>query len=77
MLVCRGSRGKKKAGHELAQWEWEGQREKLLRCVGSSTDIDLWKLFRPKNPDSRLLQKWLQIVSPLPLRAAKSLLVMR
>ena len=61
--MCRCGRGKKKAvGHELAQWDWEAQREKIMRCIGGSTDMDLWKLFRPRNPDSNFLQKWLQVV---------------
>jgi len=54
-------------GHELAQWDWEGQRDKLVRCVGGTSDCDLWKLFRPRNPDNRLLQKWLQMVRPPPI----------
>ena len=61
--LCRGGKAKKRAvGHELAQWDWEVQREKLVRCVGATSDCDLWKLFRPRNPDNRLLQKWLQLV---------------
>ena len=61
---CRGGRGKKKAvgGIPGDAWDWEEQHEKLIRCLGSSSDIDLWRLFQPRNPDSRLLQKWLQLV---------------
>ena len=33
-----------------------------MRCIGGNTDMDLWKLFRPRNPDSNFLQKWLQLV---------------
>lgn len=62
MSTGRGGRAKKKVGKEIGQWDWDGQREKLLRSVGVSAGIDLWKLFRPKNPDARLLQKWLKLV---------------
>ena len=58
---CRGGK-KKAAGALVSQWDWDGQREKILRCISSCTEIDLWKLFRPKGVDSRLLERWMQMV---------------
>lgn len=63
VCIDRAGKGRTKAGDTpLAEWDWVDQREKLIRCLGSSSDVDLWKLFRPRNPDSRLLRKWLQVV---------------
>ncbi|CAL8472231.1 g11773 [Coccomyxa elongata] len=56
------SRGRKKAAapHAMLQWDWDGQRDKIARALAVIADIDLWKLFRPRSPDERLLQTWTQ-----------------
>lgn len=58
------SRGRKKAAapHAMLQWDWDGQRDKIARALAVIADIDLWKLFRPRAPDERLLQTWTQSV---------------
>ena len=48
--------------HAMLQWDWDGQRDKIARSLAVIADIDLWKLFRPRPPDERLLQTWTQSV---------------
>ncbi|KAK9823736.1 hypothetical protein WJX72_005030 [[Myrmecia] bisecta] len=52
-------RGRKKVvGQELLTWDWEGQREKLLKAAANVAHVNLWKLFSPRNPEEPFLQLW-------------------
>lgn len=40
----------------VLQWDWDSQRDKVGRSLAVVTDIDLWKLYRPKPIEESLLQ---------------------
>lgn len=48
----------------MLQWDWDEQRDKIARALAVISGMDLWKLFRPRAPDERLLQTWTQSVCP-------------
>ncbi|KAK9836505.1 hypothetical protein WJX74_001907 [Apatococcus lobatus] len=55
-------KGASGAGSErLLQWDWPSQAERLLRGAACMADVDLNGLFRPQDPDDRLLQLWMQL----------------
>lgn len=64
-------RGRKKAApgaaaERLLQWDWPSQAERLLKGAACMADLDLRGLFRPQEPDDRLLQLWMQTVCMIP-----------
>lgn len=53
----RGKGRKKATGAQaVLQWDWDSQRDKVGRSLAVVTDIDLWKLYRPKPIEESLLQ---------------------
>ena len=71
----RGKGRKRATGAQaVLQWDWDSQRDKVGRSLAVVTDIDLWKLYRPKPIEESLLQTCSKTVS-LPLPLSPSLLV--
>lgn len=48
----------------MLQWDWDSQRDKVARSLAVVTDIDLWKLYRPKPIEESLLQTCSKTASP-------------
>ena len=58
VLAAGRTKGRKKATgvRSVMHWDWDDQRDKVARSLASVTDIDLWKLYRPKPIEEALLQ---------------------
>ena len=45
----------KKASAPLVEWKWEEQRERVMHVMAGVLDVDLWNLFRPRQPSEQFL----------------------
>lgn len=64
--VERTAKGKKKAGSaksKLVEWQWEEQRERIVHVMAGALDIDLWQVFRPKQPEEDFLLLFVRLGS--------------
>ena len=50
----KGKKGSKKTA-PLAEWKWDEQRERVLHVMSGVLDVDLWNLFRPRQPPEGFL----------------------
>ena len=58
----------KKAAQINSSWDWDADREKLAKAFAGISQIDLWRLCSPSNPDEAFLMLWSQTVClPCPL----------
>lgn len=60
-----GGRGRtkgKKAAQISSSWDWDADREKLAKAFAGITQIDLWRLCSPHNPEEAFLLLWSQTV---------------
>ena len=39
----------------MAEWKWDEQRERVLHVMSGVLDVDLWNLFRPRQPPEAFL----------------------
>ena len=61
----------KKAAQIASSWDWDTDREKLAKAFAGISQIDLWRLCSPHNPEEAFLLLWSQTVSTqLPRTAA-------
>jgi condensin complex subunit 1 len=45
----------KKKSAPLVEWKWEEQRERVMHTMSGVLDVDLWNLFRPRQPSEAFL----------------------
>ena len=50
---AKGKKGSKSKAAPLAEWKWDEQRERVLHVMSGVLDVDLWNLFRPRQPPRR------------------------
>ena len=50
-----GQEGIKSKAAPLAEWKWDEQRERVLHVMSGVLDVDLWNLFRPRQPPEAFL----------------------
>ena len=69
-MVCAqkpapGAKGKKKQTNKnkLAEWRWDEQRERIVHVMAGALDIDLWQVFRPKQPEEDFLRLFVRLAS--------------
>ena len=62
-----GAKGKKKQTNKakLAEWAWDEQRERIVHVMAGALDIDLWQVFRPKQPEEDFLRLFVRLGSML------------
>ena len=64
--AAAGGKGRTK-GKKAAQlgnsWDWDADREKLAKAFAGISQIDLWRLCSPHNPEEAFLLLWSQTVS--------------
>ena len=48
-------KGKGKKAAPLVEWKWEEQRERVMHVMAGVLDVDLWNLFRPRQPSEQFL----------------------
>ena len=60
-----GAKGKKKttAKAKLAEWKWDEQRERVVHVMAGALDIDLWQVFRPRQPEEDFLRLFVRLGS--------------
>ena len=60
-----GAKGKKKQTNKnkLAEWRWDEQRERIVHVMAGALDIDLWQVFRPKQPEEDFLRLFVRLAS--------------
>ena len=51
----KGKKGSKSKAAPLAEWKWDEQRERVLHVMSGVLDVDLWNLFRPRQPPEAFL----------------------
>lgn len=64
--AAAGSRGRtkgKKPAQISSSWDWDADREKLAKAFAGISQIDLWRLCSPNNPEEAFLLLWSQTVS--------------
>lgn len=65
---AKGRTKAKKAAQINSSWDWDADREKLAKAFAGISQIDLWRLCSPSNPDEAFLVLWSQTVRhPCPL----------
>ena len=68
----KAAKGKGKA-QTLVEWKWEEQRERVMHVMAGVLDVDLWNLFRPRQPGEQFLGLFSKLaclaMDPSPLRA--------
>jgi len=60
-----GAKGKKKttAKAKLVEWKWDEQRERIVHVMAGALDIDLWQVFRPRQPEEDFLRLFVRLGS--------------
>lgn len=64
--AAAGGRGRtkgKKAAQISSNWDWDADREKLAKAFAGISQIDLWRLCSPNNPEEAFFLLWSQTVS--------------
>lgn len=61
---AKGRTKAKKAAQINSSWDWDADREKLAKAFAGISQIDLWQLCSPSNPEEAFLMLWNQTVSP-------------
>ena len=62
----RGRTKGKKAAQISSSWEWDADRDKLAKAFAGISQIDLWQLCSPNNPEEAFFLLWSQTVSKQP-----------
>lgn len=62
----KGRTKSKKAAQTSSAWDWDSDREKLAKAFAGISQIDLWRLCSPSNPEEAFLLLWSQTVSFVP-----------
>jgi len=60
-----GAKGKKKAPakQKLVEWKWDEQRERVVHVMAGALDIDLWQVFRPRQPEEDFLRIFVRLAT--------------
>ena len=61
---AKGRTKAKKAAQINSSWDWDADREKLAKAFAGVSQIDLWQLCSPSNPEEAFLMLWSQTVRP-------------
>jgi len=56
-------KGKKSSKQQLVEWKWDEQRERIVHVMAGALDIDLWQVFRPKQPEEDFLRLFVRLGS--------------
>ncbi|KAL0030288.1 hypothetical protein WJX77_007662 [Trebouxia sp. C0004] len=57
---AKGRSKAKKAAQINSSWDWDADREKLAKAFAGISQIDLWQLCSPSNPEEAFLMLWSQ-----------------
>lgn len=62
--VAAAGKGKKaKTKSQLVEWRWDEQRERVVHVMAGVLDVDLWQVFRPKQPEEEFLLLFVRLGS--------------